>query len=580
MNNSKENGMEQQLLRVLVAEDNQDDATLVLHHLNENGFNTEASIVADAAGFNRQLGYPWDIIFCDYSMPGFSPRAALEILREKQLNTPLIIISGNISQSQAASLMLSGARDFVDKDNLSRLIPAINRELSVSRLQREKRDIEQHIAHLAYFDEATALPNENYFTKTLQELVSVPGEQAYLIAHINLNRLSMIADMHGNATRNAIVREVATRMHQLDDSSLFARLGANDFSLLIAHRGDCDSCIDTGGNIQRLFTRPFVVDKREHFLTPTLGISCYPCQGESAGKVMRNAKYAMQHACRQQLPAQHYDIAIEKENVERVIISDRLPGAIKRDEFSLFYQPKLHTRSRKVTALEVLLRWNDGQLGKVSPARFIPIAEETGDIMAIGLWVLRQACSQAYQWRTRGVFDGKIAVNLSMRQLRDAGFADTVRAILAETGFPASHLELEITETDIMQDSELSIAILRQLQALGIALVIDDFGTGYSSLSYLKRLPIRCLKIDRAFISDIDKRKDSMAIVEAILALARSLKLEVVAEGVETAGQMELLRGLACDEVQGYYISRPQDSDAIARFITEYHRGATASATN
>lgn len=555
-------------LRVLLVEDSDDDATLILHHLQENGIETDARIVSNEVQFAANLTPEWDIILCDYNLPDFSPRAALELLRDRQLNIPLLIISGDISQSQAAQMMLNGARDFVDKSNLSRLLPAIQRELSVSRLQGEKREIERRIAHLANFDETTALPNHNYFFKTLEGLLRTPADNTYVVTHLNIDRLSTIADMHGSSTSDAIAGQIAARMQQFGNNSLFAKLGTNDYCLLTEEAAGCSSCNTTSEAIHELFREPFLIDKREHFFSPSLGISCYPCQADSAEKLIRNAKYAMEYARRQQLPTQHYDIAIEQESIERVIINDRLPGAIKQNAFSLFYQPKMDAGSSAVTALEVLLRWNDEQLGQVSPARFIPIAEETGDIMAIGLWVLEKACLQARQWRDNNIFNGRIAVNLSMRQLRDVKFAETVKKILEDSGFPAEQLELEITETDIMQDSELSISILQQLQALGISLVIDDFGTGYSSLSYLKRLPICTLKIDRTFIADIDNSSDSMAIVEAIMALARSLKLTVVAEGVETEKQLQLLEGLGCDEMQGYYISRPVDGAAIERYLS------------
>jgi len=558
-------------LRLLIVEDSHDDAALILHYLDEHGIDARAEIVASESGFYEALEQHWDIILCDYSLPAFSPRRAIEILRQIQSPIPLLIISGDLDPAHAARLMLSGARDFIDKNDLSRLIPAITRELHVVRLQTEKQEIEKHIAHLANFDESTSLPNYNYFNSTLTELFNPDSKQVYVISHINLNRLSMINDVHGSEVSNAIIRETAARMHRLGENSLFARLDSNDFAYLPDSKQECYSCDSISDRIYQVFNEPFIIDNREHFLTPTIGVSCYPCHGESAEKILRNAKYAMHHAQRQQLPIQHYTEEIEKENIERELISDRLRGAVKHNEFTLHYQPKLNTKEDRITALEVLIRWTDSQLGSVPPARFIPIAEETGDIMAIGEWVLYESCRQAKQWRDSGIFSGTIAVNISMRQLRDPDFALRVQSVLTETGLPASALELEITETDIMQDSELSIAILEKLRKLGVTLVIDDFGTGYSSLSYLKRLPISTLKIDRAFISDIETSQDSLAIIQAIMALAKSLKLSVVAEGVETQKQLSLLCRHECDEIQGYHISRPLDRDAISRFIEAYN---------
>ena len=220
--------------------------------------------------------------------------------------------------------------------------------------------------------------------------------------------------------------------------------------------------------------------------------------------------------------------------------------------------------------MEVLLRWHDDILGPIPPSHFIPVAEASGDIVAIGEWTLRQACYQAAKWRKQGLYSGKIAVNLAMRQLRDPHFPSVVAGILKQTQLPAELLELEITETDVMKDSELSTQTLLELKRLGVSLVIDDFGTGYSSLSYLKKLPISSLKIDRSFITDINESSDSLSIVRAILALAKSLHLQVVAEGVETEQQMALLCKEGCDELQGYFISRPQSVEAVTRFVEQY----------
>lgn len=568
----RDNSSQEQPLRLLLVEDTPDDAELILFHLSENGISADTSVVDSEAAFRESLTQTWDLILCDYNLPGFSPRRAMDILHELHRNIPLLVISGDLNPAKAAGLMLNGARDYIDKGDLTRLIPAINRELNVARLCNEKQKIEEHIAHLTNFDEATSLPNQNYLNSTLHELITRDGKRAYVIAHINLNRLSMISDIHGDGITNAIVRETAARIQRLGEDSLFARLGTNDFAYLPGDHGTCESCSSLSEKVYQVFGEPFVINNREHFLTPTIGTSCFPCHGDSAEKIMRNAKHAMHHAQRQRIPVLHYDEGIEKENIERELISDRLRGAIKDNAFTLHYQPKLNTKKNQITALEVLVRWNDKQLGSISPARFIPIAEETGDITALGEWVLYEACRQAMLWRKQKIFNGTIAVNISMRQLRDPAFPSQVKTILDKTGMPASQLELEITETDIMQDSELSIAILSQLQALGISLVIDDFGTGYSSLSYLKKLPISCLKIDRAFISDIDSSRDSLAIIQAILALARSLKLSVVAEGVETEQQLELLRSHECDEIQGYHISQPLDHRAITAFIQEYNR--------
>jgi diguanylate cyclase (GGDEF)-like protein len=559
-----------QPLRLLLVEDDQDDAALLAHHLESAGYALHCERVANANDYAVALELSWDIILCDYSLPAFSPAGALEMLRERELETPLLVISGQLSQAQAADLMFQGARDFIDKNDLSRLLPAIERELQVCRLRREKRCIEERISRITYFDEGSALPNGNHFSETLEGLQQSEAGNTLIVAHLNVPRLGMITDTYGEKTGIEITRALAERLSAISYKACIARLGHNDFAVMMPCEGDCDSCSEAAAQIQHQFATPFLIEQRELYLSPTIGLSCYPCHGRSPANLLRNARFAMQHAHETEQPYQHFTAAIEEEKKTRTVMSDRLRGAVMRNDFQLVYQPKIFTRGRDISALEVLLRWHDEQLGSVSPGRFIPVAEATGDIVAIGEWVLQQAVQQAALWRQQGVYKGRIAVNLAMRQLRDPHFAEVVAEILQQSGFPATLLELEITETDIMKDSELSIQTLQRLKQLGVSLVIDDFGTGYSSLSYLKRLPISSLKIDRSFITDIEESTDSLSIVRAILALARSLRLDVVAEGVETARQMMMLYREGCDELQGYHISPPLDSHGIERFIAGY----------
>lgn len=563
----------QQSLRLLLVEDDPDDALLLRMHLESAGYQLSCCHVSNETDYKVALEHEWDIILCDYSLPGFSPSAALDLLRARGLETPLLIISGMLSQSRAAELMIQGARDFIDKNDLSRLAPAIRRELQVCHLRREKRRIEELISHITYFDEGSSLPNENHFIETLNKLEQSGNDEPLFIAHLNLPRLGMITDTYGEKVGSEMARALAERLYRISDEGSVARLGHNDFALMLPCSGDCNNCNTAAEDIMLQFEVPFVIDDRELFITPTIGLSCYPCHSRSSTKLLRNARYAMQHAYEMEKPYQHFTHEIEQERKERTVMIDRLRGAVMRNDFELVYQPKVDTRTSSVTAMEVLLRWHDKLLGSISPTRFIPIAEASGDIVAIGEWTLRQACYQAAQWRHQSLYSGKIAVNLAMRQLRDPHFPSVVEEILQQTQLPADLLELEITETDVMKDSELSTQTLRQLKRLGVSLVIDDFGTGYSSLSYLKKLPISSLKIDRSFITDIDESSDSLSIVRAILALAKSLHLQVVAEGVETEQQMALLCKEGCDELQGYFISRPQSVEAVARFVKQYPLG-------
>jgi EAL domain-containing protein (putative c-di-GMP-specific phosphodiesterase class I) len=338
--------------------------------------------------------------------------------------------------------------------------------------------------------------------------------------------------------------------------------------ILLPDVGDAADVAAVAGKIIDALADPIRVEGHELHTSPSIGISLYPLDGDEAETIMRNADTAMYHAkAAGRNTFQFYAKEMNQAATERLTLERKLRQAVARGEFSLHFQPQCAVASRQPTGVEALLRWHTDEDGFISPARFIPIAEETGLIVGIGTWVLREACRQMRAWLDAGLAPVRVAVNLSARQLKQRDFPETVAQALADSGLPAHLLELEITESAVMEQPREAIQLLTELRGMGVTLAIDDFGTGYSSLAYLKLFPIDHLKIDRSFVADIEHDLNDRSIAFGTIALAHSLGLNVIAEGVETEDQLELLSCNGCDEIQGYLFSKPLPADQALDFL-------------
>jgi diguanylate cyclase (GGDEF)-like protein/PAS domain S-box-containing protein len=439
----------------------------------------------------------------------------------------------------------------------------------------EIKQAERQILHLAHHDTLTQLPNRvNLLARLELAMTSARREQqALAMLFIDMDRFKNINDTLGHQVGDGLLMAVGQRLRALvRDCDMVARLGGDEFVVVltgIGHDGE-RAAAAVAGKVMAELGRPYQV--RGHVLhsTPSIGIAQFPADGGDADTLMKNADTAMYHAkSAGRNNFQFFEPAMNQASAERLLLEDGLRTAIANRELSLHYQPQLDLPTGRVVGLEALLRWNHPVMGMVPPLKFIPVAEDTGQIEAIGLWVLEQALTQIAVWRMAGHDDLRVAVNLSAHQLRDSQFTERVSQALLLHDLPGEALELEITESVAMRDPAQTAELLRQLRRHGVALAIDDFGTGYSSLSYLKRLPLSCLKLDRSFVMDIESDPNDAAICTATIQLAHSLGLGVVAEGVETAVQLEFLRRLGCDIVQGYYISKPLPAAEMTRFLKE-----------
>ena len=429
---------------------------------------------------------------------------------------------------------------------------------------------ENRLTWLADFDPLTGLPNQNQLRRALGEATSAAASKGGQVALIlvALERMHEVGDLLGHEAGDEAVREVAARLRELAPHSMCpARVKTNEFGLLLQTAQAGKSVDAFAFELYAALSEPVRVREREFHLEPVIGIAAYPQDAGSVNELVRLADIAKHRARGDGEPVHFHSDASHSHLDERLLVEEQLRRALARGEFSLAYQPKVEIASGSVSGFEVLLRWHNPLLGHVSPARFIPIAEQTGLIVPIGTWVLRSACEQASAWRREHGCQARIAVNLSIRQFYQKDLLQTIDAALADADLAPEALELEITESIAMSRIDVVERLLAGIRGLGVELAIDDFGTGYSSLAYLKRFPVQCLKIDRAFVHDLGRDTDSSAIVRAIVALGHGLKMEIVAEGVETEMQLAMLRELGCDEGQGYLFARPLDAAAVPALL-------------
>ena len=445
-----------------------------------------------------------------------------------------------------------------NQDNISHFV-------SVFSDITEKKMTEEHIQHLAHHDALTNLPNRLLFNERLGQAIKHAGRNKKIVAllFLDLDRFKNINDSLGHPAGDDILQKISQRLlEQVRGEDTVARLGGDEFTILLDSL-DCDQdAILVAQKVLDAFAAPFPIRGHQLSLTVSIGIGLYPQDGTNVDTLLRNADAAMYRAKEQgKNNYQFYTQELTNNAFERVSIENKLRLAIKCGELQLHYQPQLSLNDNKIVGVEALLRWNHPQDGMISPAKFIPVTEETGLIVEIGEWALRTACHQAKQWIDNNVPFGSMAVNISGIQVQRSDIVATVAKALEESGLPPERLELEITESIIMHDTEQAIKIMEALRALGVSLSIDDFGTGYSSLSALQQFPISTLKIDQSFVRNVVSNPDDATIVDTIIQMGRNMDMDVVAEGVEDEAQLVFLQKLGCTYVQGLLFGDPMSSD-------------------
>ncbi|HEX5773465.1 MAG TPA: EAL domain-containing protein, partial [Geomobilimonas sp.] len=461
---------------------------------------------------------------------------------------------------------------------LEKLVSAIEQCLDGIRLEKQFFQQEQYIRHVAYHDMLTGLPNRELFNELLNLALAQAQRHNHnrllAVLFLDLDRFKLINDTLGHGVGDQLLQSVAHRLKECcrRQGDVVARRGGDEFIVLLPELDSVQDAAKVAQKIIDAFSHAFVLPEHELFISTCIGISIFPEDGTEGDTLIGNADMAMYRAKEHGRNQYHlYNLSMNAQTFKRLAMETNLRKAMERQEFFLNYQPKINVKTGRVVSYEALVRWHNPELGLVEPKRFIPVAEETGLIIQLGEWVLRTACAQNRAWQDANYPFMRVAVNFSPRQFQMLRLADMVEKVLAETNLDPCWLELEVTEGIMLQNIENTITTLRRLSDLGVHISIDDFGTGYSSLSYIKKLPINTLKIDQSFVNDITINPDDAAIATAVINLAQSLRLNVIAEGVEYEGQARLLDSLECSEMQGYFFSRPLNTAEFPFLMNKLH---------
>ena len=531
-----------------------------------------------------------DVVLLDVLMPemdGFRTCRAFRALPQGR-HVPVLMMTGLDDIASIDHAFEVGATDFITKPlNYTILGHRVRYLLRTMQAFESARRSKREIHHLAFYDALTNLPNRRLFGDRLLRAVESARRNSHLmgILFIDIDNFKRINDSFGHSIGDKLLRTVASQLlaclrrcdsvsREADDEYMsVARLGGDEFTVLLTHLENAEDAARIAKRILDGVSVPFLLGDEEIVVTPSIGISIFPYDGNSVEELVKNADTAMFHAkANGKNNYQFYTNSMSATAFERLSMENAMRRGLGNDEFEVYYQPKIELASNRAIGLEALVRWHHPEMGLVSPADFIPLAEETGLIVPLGEWVLHTVCAQIKNRQVAGLDPLRIAVNLSACQFRQTMLRQQVRRILDNTGVAPEWLELELTESVIMDDIQTSSTILRELKSMGVGISMDDFGTGYSSLSLLKRLPLDTLKIDRSFVRDITTDADDAAIVDAVISLAHSLRLRVIAEGVETGEQLDFLNSRGCDEVQGYLFSRPLPVAGIEAWLLEFNQ--------
>ncbi len=555
-------------MKLLLVEDNPADADFLAASLRrQRAGDIELVNVQTLAEATAQLGLDkYDVVLLDLHLPDGSGLQCLDSIQAVDNEIPIVVLSGQDDEEFAVSILNKGAQDYLVKwEGQGRTI------LRSIRYAIERKKSDLRLSYLAQYDPLTGIPNRQFFNDQLTRATARArrdGRKVTLL-FLDLDEFKVVNDTLGHDTGDRLLKEVADRIRRtVRTGDVVARLGGDEFAVLLEGLSGPREVEAVATGLLDIVSRPYHIAERQLTITTSIGITMYPNDNADTQMLLKNADIAMYRA--KDLGKntyQFYSADMSARAFERLTLESSLRHAIERNEFRLYYQPQIDTASGAILGVEALLRWQHPDFGLVAPAEFIPLLEETGLIVPAGDWVLHTACEQLRAWHVAGWPRLRMAVNLSPRQFQATGLAETVKRGLFTLGCDPGLLELELTESVLLRHTAATLETLEALHALGVRMAIDDFGTGYSSLSYLRRYSIDTLKIDRSFVHDVPGDADDSALASAIIVLAQSLKLDVIAEGVETEAQRDFLRERGCHQMQGYLFSRPLPAGDITPLL-------------
>lgn len=569
--------------KILVIEDEELVRENILELLDAEGFEA-ISAENGRIGVDLAKAMVPDLILCDVMMPELDGYGVLNALRQETATAtvPFIFLTAKAAKADFRQGMELGADDYITKPfTRAELLGAIATRLkkqatAQDQYQTELQQTKEQLQYLIHHDNLTQLPNRLSLRERFQQVqaTEMNSEQLITVVCLSLDRFNQINDTLGHSYGDLLLKAVAGRLIQcVDPQDTVARLEAGQFAIILAtpqHKKEAENVAQT---LLHRISQTFTVADQEIFITASIGMALYPQDGTEIEQLLKHANIAMTQT--QQHGGDQYQFYTPVFNIgssDRLALQSSLRYALERQELRIYYQPQVNLNTGEIVGSEALLRWQHPERGLVSPDKFIPIAEETGLIVSIGEWVLETACQQTKIWQNAGFSDLRVAINLSSRQFTQIDLRKQLVQILLDTGLDPEYIELELTESMLVRNTEVAIRRLNALKSLGVQIAIDDFGTGYSSLSYLQQFPFDILKIDRCFIRNITSNSNNAAITKAIIEMAKTLNLKLMAEGVETEDELSFVRQHQCDGMQGFLFSRPVPAHEFEQLLTSGKR--------
>jgi diguanylate cyclase (GGDEF)-like protein len=562
-------------MKILLVEDDADDADFLRVALSQRDLSvsvTRAGLIKDAV--TALDTDPFDVVLLDLNLPDGRGAECVEKIQEADAVVPIVVLSGHGDEDYAVEILNRGVQDYLIKwEGDGRTI------LRAIRYAIERKRAELRLNYLARYDSLTRIPNRQYLCDQLGQATTRALRRGTTMAllSLDLDRFKMVNETLGHEAGDVLLREVVQRLTaSVREGDVLARLGGDEFAVLLEEVEGPLEVEAVARKIGSSFQQPFQVAGRQVSVTASVGITVCPADGTDPVALLNNAGIAMYRAKEQgRNTAKFFAPSMHEEILSYHRLETDLKEAIEREQFELLYQPQLRLADQRVDAVEALLRWKHPERGRLNPGDFISVAEESGHIVPLGLWVIEEVCRQLKRWEGAGVPLPRVAINVSATQFRQPDFHDLVRGALQSHSVDPALIELELTEHSLMEDTEGTRECLRALKKIGVRLAIDDFGAGYSCLAYLRQFPLDVLKIDRSFVSDLETSLDAQAICSAILSIAHRLSLDAVAEGIESERQLAFLTRNDCLYGQGFYFSVPVEADKIAAMMVQSGAQAT-----